>query len=82
MTERARSKVNVHDAKTHLSRLLARVQAGETIVIAKAGREVALLVPIDSRPALRPMGMDRGLYEVPEDFDAPLSEEEIREFES
>jgi prevent-host-death family protein len=73
-------EVNVHEAKTHLSRLLRRVAAGEEIVIARAGRPIARLVPI--RPGrIRELGIDRGLFEVPPDFDAPLPEEVLREFE-
>lgn len=74
------SEVNVHDAKTHLSRLLRRVAAGEEIVIARAGVPVARLVPVVSRPDRR-FGIDRGLFEVPEDFDAPLPDAVLRDFE-
>jgi prevent-host-death family protein len=74
------SEVNVHDAKTHLSRLLRRVAAGEEIVIARAGVPVARLVPVANRPERR-FGIDRGLFEVPEDFDAPLPEAVLRDFE-
>lgn len=79
MTTRA-SEVNVHDAKTHLSRLLRRVAAGEEIVIARAGVPVARLVPVAGRPERR-FGIDRGLFEVPEDFDAPLPDAVLRDFE-
>ena len=63
--------VNVHDAKTHFSRLLARVEAGERIVIARAGRPVAVLTPVEQRPERKP-GHDRIL--IHDDFDAPLEE--------
>ena len=53
--------VNVHEAKTHLSRLLERVEAGEEVTIAKAGRPVAGLVPILDTSWKRPLGMDKGL---------------------
>ena len=82
MAKASAGEVNIHEAKTHLSRLLARVEAGETIIIAKAGRPIARLVPIESRPSQRPVGTDRGLYEVPDDFDAPLPEDVLRTFES
>ena len=65
-------KDNVHHAKTHFSRLLARVAAGEEIIIAKAGKPVARLSPIAEGNAGRVLGRDRGLFEVPEDFDDPL----------
>ena len=65
-------EVNIHQAKTHLSRLLQRVASGEEITIARAGVPIARLISIvpDRRP--RPLDLDRGRYEVPADFDAPL----------
>jgi len=63
--------VNVHEAKTHLSRLLARVEAGERILIARAGKPIALLVPVDQRQPRRP-GRERIV--IHDDFDAPLEE--------
>lgn len=73
--------VNIHEAKTHLSRLLARVQAGEEIVIARAGKPVAILSPFRDLPAgSRVFGGDEGLFQVPDDFDAP-DPELIRLFE-
>ena len=63
--------VNVHEAKTHLSKLLARAAAGERIVIARAGRPIAILGPID-QPAARKPGRDRVVIHA--DFDAPLVE--------
>jgi prevent-host-death family protein len=74
------AEVNIHEAKTHLSRLLQRVIAGEEIVIARDGEPVARLVPIE-RPARRLFGSDRGLFEVPADFDAPLPPDVLAEFE-
>ena len=74
-------EVGVHEAKTHLSRLLRRVAAGEEIVIARGGRPVARLVPI-SEPRERSLGSDRGLFELPSDFDAPLPDDVLGEFES
>lgn len=71
---------NVHDAKTHLSRLLRRVEAGEEIVIARGGRPVARLVSVEKARA-RVLGRDRGAFVVPEDFDAPLPDEVLRSFE-
>ena len=71
----------MHEAKTHLSRLLRRVAAGEEIVIARGGRPVARLVPI-TEPRERSLGADRGLFDLPADFDAPLPEDVLEEFES
>ncbi len=73
--------VNVHEAKTHLSRLLDRVSQGEEIIIAKAGRPVARLVPAGERPERRVPGSAVGRVVVGEDFDAPLPEEILGTFE-
>ncbi len=64
--------VNIHEAKTHLSRLLQRVAAGEEIVIAKAGKPIARLVPAAKPRGPRVMGTERGRIAVADDFDAPL----------
>ena len=64
------SSVNVHEAKTHLSRLLERVEAGEEVVIARAGRPVARLVPYLRRKEPRPLGLWRGRVRLGPEFDA------------
>ena len=74
--------VNVHQAKTHLSRLLARVSAGETIVIAKSGRPVAKLVPYVEVPGNRTPGLDADHVHLRADFDTAIPEELLDEFES
>ncbi len=61
--------VNIHDAKTHFSRLVERVESGEEIVIARAGRPVARLVPLRSRSQPREPGFWRGRVRVAPDFD-------------
>lgn len=68
------TEVSVHEAKTHLSRLLRRVAEGEEIVIANAGRPVARLVPVESARPSRRLGLDRDRVRIAEDFDAPLPE--------
>jgi prevent-host-death family protein len=73
-------EVNIHEAKTHLSRLLQRVAGGEEITIAKSGVPVARLVAIETRAKTRPLGMDRGKVWVADDFDAPLPDELLKEF--
>jgi prevent-host-death family protein len=73
--------VNVHDAKTNLSRLLVRVARGEEIVIARAGTPVARLTRYEQPVAERALGRDAGLFEVPDDFDEPLPDELLAEFE-
>jgi len=65
--------VNVHEAKTHFSKLLARVAKGEEVVIAKAGRPVARLVPVTaSRRMDELLGIDKGRIWIARDFTAPL----------
>jgi prevent-host-death family protein len=70
--------INVHDAKTQLSRLLDDVRAGEEIILAKAGKPYAKLVPIEARKP-RPLGLFPG--HVPDSFFDPLPEEELRAWE-
>jgi prevent-host-death family protein len=73
-------RVNIHDAKTHFSRLIERVLLGEEIVIAKAGRPVAKLVPITPEARDRRPGGAKGAFVVPADFDAPLPDDVIAEW--
>jgi prevent-host-death family protein len=65
---------NVHEAKTHLSKLLQRVERGEEIVIARSGNPVARLTAITKQPARRVPGMDKGKVIIHADFDDPLPE--------
>jgi prevent-host-death family protein len=74
--------VNIHEAKTHFSKLIARVEAGEEIVIARDGAPVARLVAIRHSLSKRTSGRDRDLFSVPEDFDAPLAPAILDQFES
>ena len=64
-------QINIHQAKTHLSRLLQRVAAGEEVTIARAGIPVAKLIAAGPQGKSRPMGMDQGKIWIAEDFDAP-----------
>jgi prevent-host-death family protein len=75
--------VNIHAAKTHLSRLLDAVANGEEILIARAGRPVARLVPLQGAAVSqrRQLGRLAGRINVPEDFDAPLPEDVLNGFE-
>lgn len=70
--------VNVHEAKTHLSRLLDRVHAGEEIILAKAGKPYARLVPLEPRPERRP-GLVKG--RITDAFFEPLPAEELEVWE-
>ena len=73
--------VNIHEAKTHLSRLVERAARGETFVIAKAGRPMVKLVPIGAAEVATPkrLGFLQGVFKVPADFDR-MGEEEIASF--
>lgn len=71
-------QVNVQDAKTRLSDLLARAERGEDVVIARAGRPIVRLVPVDPVPSRRFGFLS---LTVPDDFDAPLVEAELKSWE-
>jgi len=73
--------VGVHEAKTHLSRLLDDVAAGEEILITRRGEPAARLVA-PSIGAPRAFGVDRGRFVIPEDFDAPLDDNVLTTFEN
>lgn len=75
------SMVNMHEAKTHLSRLVARVQAGEQIIIARDGQPVAQLVAYTEPVQRRTFGRMRGQIEIADDFDAPLPPDLQAQFE-
>ena len=68
------SLINLYEAKTQLSQLGDRAAAGEEIIIAKAGRPLARLVPLGARLQPRPLGLLRGQVRISEDFDDPLPE--------
>ena len=71
-------KVNIHAAKTHLSRYLARVAAGETIVVCNRNVPVAEIRPVPRhRTTRRPVGLAKGTFEVPPAFFEPLSDTEL-----
>jgi prevent-host-death family protein len=76
------ASVNIHEAKTHFSRLLERVATGEEVVIAKAGKPVARLVPYGQRPSRRVAGEDVSTVVIADDFDAPLADDLLSEFET
>lgn len=68
-------EVNIHEAKTHLSRLLARVALGEEVIIAKAGTPVAKLVPIKQKTSGFKFGSAKGEIVIADDFNDPLPKE-------
>ena len=69
--------VNIHEAKTHLSRLIERVEAGEEITLARAGRPVARLVPVSRSTEPRPLGLWKGKVWLADDWDSDEVNEEI-----
>ena len=71
---------NIHDAKTHLSRIVDRVAEGHAVYIAKAGKPVAQLVPLE-KAGKRKLGALAGKLTIPADFDAPLPEDLLDAFE-
>jgi prevent-host-death family protein len=78
--ERIMQTVNIHEAKTHLSRLLEQVANGDEVIIAKAGKPIARLAPLDAAPKKRRLGLLKGKLQVPDDFDAPLTDAELALF--
>jgi prevent-host-death family protein len=73
--------VNIHEAKTQLSRLVEEVEGGREIVIARAGRPVARLVPLAAPVRRKQLGLLRGKIRVSADFDAPLPDDVLAAFE-
>ena len=69
--------VNIHDAKTHLSRLVGRVEGGEEVIIARAGRPVARLVPYRAHREPRQPGLLKGKIQLADDWDSPEVNAEI-----
>ena len=75
------SQVNIHQAKTHLSRLLEKAASGEEIIIAKAGKPIARLVPYAAKGKIRRPGQLRGKLRIKKNFDQPLPKEVLASFE-
>lgn len=75
------AQFNIHKAKTHFSKLLRRVIAGEEIVIAKSGKPIAKLVPLETPVKPRQPGSAAGIIKISPDFDAPLPEDILESFE-
>lgn len=73
--------LNIHEAKTHLSRLVEDVAAGEEVIIAKAGRPVARLVALEKPAGRRKLGILAEEMAIPDDFDAPLPDDVLADFE-
>jgi prevent-host-death family protein len=73
--------INSHQAKTHLSRLLEQAAAGTEIVIAKAGKPMARLVPLETPQTRKKLGTLKGKIEIPADFNNPLPDAVLKSFE-
>lgn len=73
--------INIHEAKTHLSRIVDEVAAGTEVIIAKAGKPLAKLSPIPPAVKKKKLGLLKGKVKVPDDFNAPLPPEIIASFE-
>jgi prevent-host-death family protein len=73
--------VNIHQAKTGLSKLVERAEAGEEIIIARAGKPAARLVPLARARRRRRLGLLDGKFQIPDDFNAPLPDAVLRAFE-
>ena len=74
-------QVNIHQAKTELSKLVERAEAGDEIIIARAGKPVARLVPPTRARRHRRLGLLDGKFRIPDDFNAPLPDAVLRAFE-
>ncbi len=74
-------QVNIHQAKTELSKLVERAEAGEEVIIARAGKPAAKLVPLTRVGKHRRLGLLDGKFKIPDDFNAPLPETVLRAFE-
>ena len=74
-------KLNIHEAKTHLSKYLGRLAEGETILLCKRNVPIAEIRPITAKEkVVRPIGLAKGQFDIPEDFYKPLPEEIIDSF--
>jgi len=75
------SIINIHEAKTHLSRIVDEVAAGAEVIIAKAGKPMARLMPLTGVRRAKKLGLLKGKIRIPDDFNAPLPEDVIAGFE-
>jgi antitoxin (DNA-binding transcriptional repressor) of toxin-antitoxin stability system len=73
-------QVSVEEIERDLATYLQKVEAGETVVIVRAGHPVAEVKPVFQAGALRPFGLCAGEFTVPDDFDAPLPEDLLKTF--
>ena len=75
-------RLNIHEAKTHLSRYLSRIRRGETIVLCKRNQPIAEIRPLQARRIQkRPVGLAKGRFTVPKEFFEPLPEDLVHAFQ-
>ncbi len=67
--------VNMHEAKTQLSQLVAKMEEGEEVILARNGKPVAKLVPVEEKPRIPPAGLFAGKIKMSKDFNEPLPDE-------
>lgn len=72
--------INIHDAKTHFSKLINQALKGEEIIIARDGNPLIRLVPFTEEPQIRRSGQFKGIMIISEDFDAPLPDDVLKQF--
>ncbi len=75
------STINIHEAKTHLSRLVDEVCKGKELILAKAGKPLVKLVPLEQCHPKRTPGFLKGKIKISKDFDAPLPQHWVDDFE-
>jgi prevent-host-death family protein len=75
------TQMNVHQAKTHLSKLLDQAVAGEEVVIMRSGKPLVRLIPVETAAAPRVLGTAKGDFIVPDDFNEPLPDDVLAQFE-
>lgn len=73
--------INIHEAKTHLSKIIDEVAAGSEVIIAKAGKPMARLAPLTGVIRPKKLGLLKGKLKVPDDFNKPLDDSELAAFE-
>jgi antitoxin (DNA-binding transcriptional repressor) of toxin-antitoxin stability system len=76
-------RLNIHEAKTHLSKYLARLKTGESILLCRRNIPIAEIRPLPSEPKVRrPIGLAKGCFEIPPELYEPLPEETLRAWEA
>jgi prevent-host-death family protein len=73
--------INIHEAKTHLSRIVDEVAAGSEVIIAKSGKPMARLIPLAGVRRAKKLGLLKGKIKVPDDFNAAMTPDELADFE-